>query len=90
MMFLRKRIPLKLELNFCDHGLASTEELSLLGVKISGSTCCLIGHLQESTVPESNNQSELEENLTVSPAHAVDSAPPLRMRELGADGMADL
>lgn len=34
-MFLRKRIPSKLELNFCDHQLASTEELSLLGVTMN-------------------------------------------------------
>ncbi len=37
-----------------------------------------------------SNQSQQEENLTVSPAHAVGSAPPPRIRKLGADAMADL
>ncbi len=31
---------------------------------------------------ESNNQSEQEENLEASPAHAVGSAPPPRMADL--------
>ncbi len=33
------------------------------------------------TAPGSNNQSEQEENLAPSPAHAAGSTPPPRMRE---------
>ncbi len=37
-----------------------------------------------------NNQSEQAKNLTVSPAHAAGSSPPLRMCKLEGDTMANL
>ncbi len=45
---------------------------------------------ENSHAPESDTQSEQEENLTASPAHAAGSSRPPRMCELGADAMADL